>query len=187
MARTMGGTAEGTAPAGGSGDPRWLDADEREVWLGLLRVVSRLPSVFDARLGRAAGLSLFEYTILAMLSEQADATLRMSRLAAVSNASPSKLSHAARHLEGRGLLRRVPDPDDGRCIRAVLTDDGRTLVEACAPAHVADVRELLLDPLSPDQLRALREATGRILARVDPLGTTDPRGLAHGDHRPTPA
>ena len=47
-----------------------------------------------------------------------------SRLATLTNASPSRLSHAARQLEARGLLVRAPDPDDGRCIRAVLTPEG---------------------------------------------------------------
>ncbi len=153
---------------------RWLDADERETWLSLLRVMAKLPPVLDARLGHEAGLNLFEYTILGMLSEQPDATLRMSRLASVTNASPSKLSHAARQLEERGLLARGPDPDDGRCIRAVLTDAGRALVESSAPGHVAAVRELFLDPLSRPQLRALHEVNQCILERLDPEGATYP-------------
>ncbi len=159
-----------TAPAA----PRWLDADERATWLGLLRVHARLLPQLDARLERRAGLNLFEYTILAMLSEQPDGALRMRRLASLTNASPSRLSHAARHLEARGLLVRGADPDDGRCIRAVLTQTGRGVVESSAPGHVADVRELVLDALSPVQLEALREANRQILRRIDPDGDTDP-------------
>ncbi len=166
--------APAPAPAGGRHPTRWLDEDERGTWLSLLRVMTKLPPLLDARLEREAGLRLFEYTILAMLSEQPDATLRMSRLASVTNASPSRLSHAARHLEARGYLVRGPDPDDGRCIRAVLTESGRRLVEASAPGHVAAVRELVLEPLTRPQLRALREANERILRRVDPDGSTDP-------------
>jgi DNA-binding MarR family transcriptional regulator len=109
-----------------------------------------------------------------MLSEHADAALRMSGLASVTNASPSKLSHAARHLEKRGFLVREPDPDDGRCIRAVLTASGRQVVERSAPGHVTAVRELLIDPLTRPQLRALREVNEQILRRVDPEATTDP-------------
>jgi DNA-binding MarR family transcriptional regulator len=149
-----------------SGVP-WLDEDERAAWLSLLRLTVKLPARLDARLGREAGLSLFEYTILAVLSEQPDATLRMSRLASLTDASASKLSHAARHLERRGLLVREPDPEDGRCIRAVLTDPGRALVRAAAPGHVTAVRELFLDPLTPAQLRALHEASKQILVRID--------------------
>lgn len=136
--------------------------------------MAKLPPVLDARLQRDSGLNLFEYTILAMLSEQPDATLRMSRLASVTNASPSRLSHAARHLEARGLLVRGPDPEDGRCIRAVLTDAGRRLVDESAPGHVEAVRELVVEPLTRTQLWALREANDRILLRVDPDAGTDP-------------
>ena len=98
----------------------------------------------------------------------------MSRLASVTNASPSKLSHAARKLEERGYLEREPDPDDGRCIRAVLTPRGRHVVVTTAPGHVAAVRELFLDPLTGAQLRALHEANEQILRRIDPDATTRP-------------
>jgi len=163
---------------------RWLDEEERATWLGLLRVMAKLPAALDARLEREAGLNLFEYTVLAMLSEQPDGTLRMSRLAAVTNASPSRLSHAARQLEGRGYLVREPDPDDGRCIRAVLTGDGRGVVGSAAPGHVAAVRALVLDPLTRAQLRALRSVDERILEQVDPEGTADPTGSG-GPTQPT--
>ena len=163
-----------TAGPGARRRTRWLDEDEREAWLSLLRVVAKLPPVLDARLERDAGLNLFEYTILAMLSEQPDGALRMSGLASVTNASPSRLSHAARHLEERGYLVREPDPDDGRCIRAVLTPAGRERVVAAAPGHVDAVRELVLDPLTRPQLHALRELNDAILRRVDPEGVDLP-------------
>jgi len=159
-------------------DPGWLDATEREAWLGLLRLIARLPPLLDAQLERSAGLSLFGYTILAMLSEQSDGALRMNRLATLISASPSRLSHAARQLEEQGLLVRSPDPDDGRCIRAVLTSDGRTLVDAAAPGHVATVRALVLDPLGPGPLEAMAEGHERILHRIDPDQVTRPPWLA---------
>jgi len=153
---------------------RWLDADEREAWLSLIRVMAKLPPLLDAQLERSAGLNFFEYTILAMLSEQADRALRMSRLAALTNASPSRLSHAARHLEERGLLVREGDPVDGRCIRAVLTDTGWRALVAAVPGHVTTVRSLVIDALDPGQLVALRAANEQILRRVDPEEQTRP-------------
>ena len=155
------------APAG-----RWLDADEREAWLSLIRIVVKLPPLLDAQLERSAGLSFFEYTILAMLSEQPDRALRMSRLAALTNASPSRLSHAARHLEARGLLVREADPADGRCIRALLTGAGYDAVVAAAPGHVGAVRDLVLGALDRRQLARLRQVNELILRRVDPEQAT---------------
>ena len=157
---------------------RWLDAAERETWLGLLRVLAKLPPLLDAQLERSAGVTLFEYTVLSMLSEQEDRALRMSRLATLINASPSRLSHAARQLESRGLLVRGPDPDDGRCIRAVLTPEGMDVVAGAAPGHVEAVRDLVIDAVGPDHLRGLREANERILGRIDPDQATRPPWLA---------
>lgn len=162
---TAGGGERGGGPAPA---PTWLDPAERVVWLALNRVLTRLPSALDAQLERDAGLNYFEYLVLAMLSEQPDRTLRMSELAAVINASLSRLSHIAKRLEGRDLLRRGPDPDDGRCTRAVLTDTGLATVVAAAPAHVATVRALVIDALTPAQLRDFGAANHRILTRVDP-------------------
>ena len=85
--------------------PRWLDADERLTWLVLVSLLQTLPGALDAQLQRDSGLSFFEYMVLAMLSEQEDRTLRMSRLAAVTNGSMSRLSHVAAKLERRGLPR----------------------------------------------------------------------------------
>ena len=67
-------------------------------------------------------------------------------------------------------MRREPDPADGRFTKAILTDKGfQTLAEA-APAHVAHVRSLVIDALSPEQLRRLGRDAERIMARIDTSG-----------------
>lgn len=155
--------------------PRWLDPDERLVWLGLVRLMTKLPSALDAQLGRDADLNYFEYLVMAVLSEREDRTLRMSQLAYLTNASLSRLSHVAKRLEVRGFVQRHPDPDDGRFTRAVLTDAGMAKVEESAPGHVRAVRELVFDALTPDQQQQLHEAVDAVVARVDPGNTTWPR------------
>lgn len=154
--------------------PRWLTADQRLAWLDFVRVLTRLPTALDAQLDRDSGLSFFEYHVLSMLAENADRSQRMSRLAQLSSSSLSRLSNVVKRLEGRGLLRREPDPDDGRATRAVLTDEGLRVVEQAAPHHVATVRELVVDALSGTQLQQLHAAHERILARLDPAAITRP-------------
>ena len=56
----------------------WLTPDERAAWLALAGMVVRLPAALDAQLQRDAGLSFYEYMVMAMLSEQPDWTLRMT-------------------------------------------------------------------------------------------------------------
>jgi DNA-binding MarR family transcriptional regulator len=154
--------------------PQWLDADERAAWLSVVRIMTKLPSALDAQLERDADLNYFEYIVLAMLSEQPDGIVRMSELAAVTNASLSRLSHVAKRLEARELMRRAPDPRDGRGTHAILTEAGRAKVEQTAPGHVAEVRELVIGALSRAQLRQLRTANEHILARLDPDASTLP-------------
>jgi DNA-binding MarR family transcriptional regulator len=98
----------------------------------------------------------------------------MSQPAAAISASPSRLSHVARRLEQRGLLRRETDPQDGRGTHAILTDAGLAKVRHAAPGHVATARALVIDALSPARLRQLRLANERILARTDPDAATGP-------------
>jgi DNA-binding MarR family transcriptional regulator len=151
---------------------KWLTPAELDAWLSLVRLFTWLPWSIDQQLQRDANLSMVEYQVLAMLSQSPQRTMRMSSLAEVTNASLSRLSHLVKRLEGRGLVRREPDPADGRFTNAILTADGlRTLTEA-APAHVAHVRSLVIDVLSPEQLRRLGRDADRIMSRIDTSGAT---------------
>jgi DNA-binding MarR family transcriptional regulator len=126
-----------------------------------------LPWSIDQQLQRDSNLGMVEYQVLAMLSTSAQRTKRMSSLAEVTNASLSRLSHLVKRLESRGLVRREPDTTDGRFTNAILTDEGfETLAEA-APGHVAHVRSLVIDVLSPEQLRRLGRDAERIVSHID--------------------
>ena len=146
---------------------RWLTAAEVDSWLSLVRLMTWLPWSIDQQLRRDSNLGMVEYQVLAMLSRSPEWTMRMSSLADVTNASMSRLSHLVNRLETRGLVRREPDPSDGRFTNAILTEEGfRTLAKA-APGHVAHVRSLVIDVLSPEQLRRLGRDADRIMSRID--------------------
>ena len=100
------------------------------------------------------------------LSEQPNRTLRMSQLAIVASSELSRLSHLIHRLETRGLVRRVPDPADGRFTLAVLTAAGHELAIKAAPIHVEHVRRLIFDVLDDTEQRALRGALTKILTRL---------------------
>ena len=148
----------------------WLDAEERAAWLRLVAVVELLPGVLDAQLRRDAGLSHFDYFVLAMLSEAPDRRLRMTALAQRTNATLPRLSHVVQRLEGRGLIERFPCPEDRRATNARLTDAGWDAVVAAAPGHVDTVRTHVLDPLTRSQLKQLRTIGDALLTRLDPGG-----------------
>ncbi|NGN91154.1 MarR family transcriptional regulator [Nocardioides sp. KC13] len=140
-------------------------------WLRLIAIVELLPGVLDSQLRRDAGLTHFEYFVLAVLSEADDRTLRMTALAHRTNATLARLSHVVRRLEERGLVERFPCPEDARATNARLTAGGWDAVVAAAPGHVANVRSHVLDGLTVDQVRQLTEIGDALLARLDPKGT----------------
>ncbi|WP_432513312.1 MarR family winged helix-turn-helix transcriptional regulator [Kineococcus sp. SYSU DK001] len=148
--------------------PRWLDPDERRVWLRLSALMELLPAALDAQLQRDADLTKTAYLTLAMLSEEPTRSLRMSELGARSNASPSRISHVVSRLEKDGWVRREKSPSDGRGQVAILTDAGYEKVVACAPGHVERVRALVFDPLARADLAELDAIMVKLLDVLDP-------------------
>ena len=51
--------------------------------------------------------------------------------------------------------------------RQILTRAGLRLLTASAPAHVAEVRYLVIDALTPAELGQLRTSSERILERIE--------------------
>ncbi|WP_114905481.1 MarR family winged helix-turn-helix transcriptional regulator [Ornithinimicrobium murale] len=151
-------------------EPQWLDHEQLTVWVRIVTVLELLPAQLDSHLRQVAGLTYFDYYVLAMLSEAPDRTLPMSALAARTNATLPRLSHVARRLEERGLLERTPSPQDRRVTIGRLTVSGWDLVVATAPEHVAQVRGLVFDALSQEQVSELADITERLVGVLDPEG-----------------
>jgi DNA-binding MarR family transcriptional regulator len=149
-------------------DPRWLTDEEQATWLAFASVLFRMPVALDNQLQRDAGLSHFEYTVMAALSEATERTLRMSHLAAMAESGLPRLSQVVGRLEKRGWVTRSADPTDGRSTLATLTDQGWEKVVQTAPGHVEEVRRLVFDPLTRAQTRQLREMSKRIMNAIDP-------------------
>ena len=163
------------AAAGPEDDTPWLSPDELAAWLGLVRVTAHLPAALDRRLQRVAGLTQFEYFVLARLSESPTRSLRMSDLAGITEASNARLSHVAGRLEARGLLERRARENDRRTVDAVLTDAGHAVLVDAAPDHVRHVRGLVVDALTPAELHQLRVICERVLERVEAERQADGR------------
>lgn len=146
--------------------PRWLSDDEQRVWRALVPVLHGLPAALDRDLQAGAGMPHTYYMILAMLSEAPDHELRMSDLAGRTATSLSRLSHAVARLEDAGWVVRRRCPTDRRGQLARLTGAGLARLVETAPGHVAQVRRVLFDALTPEQVARLgeiAEAIGRAL------------------------
>lgn len=149
-------------------EPRWLNDEQQHAWRRFIAVAMLLPYELESQLQRDADLTHFEYWLLAILSEAPGGALRMSDLAAQTNASQSRTSHAVGKLESRGWVRRERTNADGRGNVAVLTDAGFDKVREVAPGHVATVQSLLFDALTDAQVRQLDKIATAILQRLDP-------------------
>jgi len=171
-------------PSGAGPEPRWLTRQETDAWLGVATIALQLPGVLDAQLQRDAGIGFFEYSVLSWLSMAAERTIRMSELAELSRGSLSRLSNVVKRLEQRDFVRRLPDPTNGRYTNAVLTDAGWECVVRAAPGHVNAVRQFIFDPLSAEQVGALREIGGLIADRIrsGPSSATDLADLVPADN-----
>lgn len=149
-------------------DTRWLDGDEQAAWRAFLGMQRRLFTLMDRQLQRASGIPHAYYEIMVRLSEASGRTLRMSELADRSLSSRSRVSHAVARLEQQGWVRRSACPDDRRGSLAALTDEGFAALAAAAPGHVEQVRTLLFDPLTREQVAQLRAISEAVLAHSPP-------------------
>jgi DNA-binding MarR family transcriptional regulator len=150
---------------------RWLSAEEQRAWLAWLGATELLMGSLDAQLQRDAGIPHAYYAILAQLSHAPDRRLRMSDLASVVNASPSRLSHAVGKLEDRGWVTRSPSTCDKRSTMCTLTDAGFDVLAEQAPGHVEAVRKHLFDALTPEQVGQLEQICNAVLDGLDPSGS----------------
>jgi len=149
---------------------RWLNDRQQESWRAFLAGSTRLFDQLDRDLRVSAGLSLPEYEVLVRLSEAPRRQLRMAELATSLAHSRSRVTHTVARLERLGAVTRTACPTDGRGVVAELTDHGRELLVAAAPAHVAGVRCYLVDPASPEDFAAM----GRVFqAASDQLGAIE--------------
>src|SRR5216684_36039 len=146
--------------------PRWLTAEEQAAWRAFLGACQELFGAVEAQLQHEEGMPHTYYEILVRLSETPGRSLRMSQLAEASASSKSRVSHAVARLEERGWVRRVDCPTDRRGQIAELTADGYAALSAAAPGHVEQVRQVLFDALSAEQLRQLEKISAAILAKA---------------------
>jgi DNA-binding MarR family transcriptional regulator len=143
---------------------RQLDDCEMAAWLPTIRFVQLLPQVLDRTLKAETGLNHAHYAILVTLAARDEGLVTMTELAQIAGLSRSRLSHALDSLEERGWVARTSCSSDKRTLSAALTPEGRDLLRSAAPVHVAQIRELVLDPLSADE----RAQLGSILSKLLP-------------------
>ncbi len=116
-------------------------ADDSE--LSTVETLARLSLVIVARLeARAAeeGLSIQQMRLLGILRDREPT---INELASHLGLDKSSMSGAVGRAERRGLVSRVPDPQDGRSVRVRLEPSGRALLEAASERFEGDAKHVL--------------------------------------------
>ena len=145
----------------------WLPVEAQQLWRRWLRLNALLPGALHRELQADAGLSLPDFDVLVELTDRPDARVRVSDLARGLHWERSRVSHHVTRMERRGLVRREECRDDGRGAWVVLTERGRAAIEHAAPAHVATVRRLVFDALTPQEAEVMAEVIEKVLARLE--------------------
>jgi DNA-binding MarR family transcriptional regulator len=147
-----------------------MDALESRAWLSLVWTAELLPAALDVQLQAESGITHFEFLVLSTLQQSNGASLRTTELAAAVNATKPRLSRVVGKLAERRLVERLGNENDGRIVNVHLTSAGRRVLVRAIPGHIALVKELVIDRLDPEQLRALADILEPLVERLDPLG-----------------
>lgn len=147
-------------------EPQWLNEREARAWRGFAQMQAQLNAHLHRTLLRDTGLSLPDYEVLVHLSESPEGRLRSFQLSDALQWEKSRLSHHLKRMQGRGLVTRQVCTSDGRGAYIVLTPRGRAAIESAAPVHVEDVRAVIIDLLTDEQLDTLAEVSQAVLAKL---------------------
>jgi DNA-binding MarR family transcriptional regulator len=144
---------------------QWLSPAEMAAWRTYIETTGDLMRAIEKDLA-PFGLDRGDYQLLAMLSEAPDQRLRMCDLADSLRLTRSGLTRRMEGVLKKKLVARVQSEDDGRVAFAHLTPKGFDLLKTAAPQHLDSVRRLMIDLLSPAEIKAVASAFKKISANL---------------------
>jgi len=139
-----------------------------EAFVGLLRGHAAATRALSAELQAEFGLTINDYEALLRLSCAEDGRMRRVDLANELLLTASGVTRMLDGLEREGLVAKRTCDSDGRVSYAVLTEDGREKLEQAACSHVAQIRALLEERYSCDELATLTELLSRLPGASEP-------------------
>jgi len=149
---------------------RWLDPGEQRAWRSLMEMQDGLSEFIERQLRNRCGLSHADYQVLAFLSEAPEGRLRSFALGALLHWEKSRLSQHLGRMQHRGLISRERCRTDQRGAVVAITGRGSDLIEAAAPQHVRDVRDVLIDHVTTAELETLVTIGTKVHDRLFALG-----------------
>jgi DNA-binding MarR family transcriptional regulator len=130
--------------------------------------LSRASRLVDAQLRRtfeAHGLDAASFDVLATL-RRSGGVLTPGELTRTAMVTSGAITQRLDRLVARGLVGRTRNAADGRGVLVGLTEQGRALIDAALPDHVATEHRMLA-ALTDTQRAALTDALRTLLAALD--------------------
>jgi DNA-binding MarR family transcriptional regulator len=139
--------------------------------MGIVGRISRLSLVVEKELEPVFvqfGLNHWSFDMLATL-RRAGTPYRLSptELFRSMMVTSGTMTNRIDRLTEKGLVRRVPDPEDRRGILVELTQQGCELIDRALISHVANEARLL-QPLSPEEQQTLATLLRKLLSSLEP-------------------
>lgn len=130
------------------------------------------------------GLTLWEFDMLATL-RRAGAPFCLSPTALFSTlmVTSGTMTHRLKQLEKRGLISRLPNPDDARSLLVQLSPQGLALIDCAVEAHVENERQMLA-ALPASMVSALDEVLSVWLGGLEQAAHDRTDGHHAGHARP---
>jgi DNA-binding MarR family transcriptional regulator len=151
-----------------------------------LSVASNAVSALIAeRYRKRFGLKIAEWRVMAVLGDaelsagHGAGPMTQRGLTAATLMDKVAVNRAVKVLEDRGLIARVPNPEDGRSHLLALTGEGRAIHAEVMPLARATEAELLAD-LEPGEEQALRRLLGSLRKRAMQLASQTQQGPEQG-------
>lgn len=144
---------------------QWLSPAEMAAWRTYIETTGDLMRAIEKDLA-PFGLDRGDYQLLAMLSEAPGQRLRLCDLADSLRLTRSVLTRRMEGVLKKKLVARVQSDEDGRVAYAHITPKGFDLLKTAAPKHLESVRRLMVDLLTPTEIKAVASAFGKISANL---------------------
>ncbi len=143
-----------------------LDVGPLQVLSRVTRLARHLDRARAAAFARH-GLEPWEFDVLAALRRSGPPyQLSPGQLVAQTMVTSGTMTNRIDRLEGRALVRRLPDPADGRGVMVRLDGTGQSIVDA-ALADLLDVESALLEVLDDGDQDTLADLLRRLTTRFD--------------------
>lgn len=139
-----------------------IDYHLRSTWLAVQKMYNEQASHFNSTM-------VMGFTLLSIDPKQGTPSTSLGPKMGI---EPTSLSRTLKNLEERGLIARKPNPEDGRSVLILLTDEGLKMRDVSRDV-VLSFNEAINEAISPDEMNVFL----KVIQKVNSI-TTDKKIFA---------